>query len=540
MEAFGGLVSSVLFTLLDEIGFVTLNLGIVLPVGTELFFKGGNLGNGELPSGVVKIGSNGLTLFIKSLVNIESYLTSIDGEGNSLLHKAAEKGLEKDVQDLLKMGMNIDGTNNAGNSPLHIAVKHSRENAKFFLKVGASGITTFASNVLIGDHVKVVKLLLEVRGNVTETDGDGNTPLLIAARTGHEKIVQLLLNAGANLNAIDKEGNTPLHIATREGHGNVVQFLLDEGADLTTTNAENNTPLHIAAREGHGNVVQLFLNAEADVNPVTNSGVTPLMYAGKHGHDNIVATLISRGAAINQRDQNGNTALMLASKAGKARVVKMLFQYKAKKQLRNNNGQTAKKIAKTSYRESIVKLFRYSKSVNFIYLKGGINLSKLNDINHSNSPGVDAGLSFVVKLSNRLRLQNDILFTLLASEIIDGNNYRNITGTDGSFYFELLHAEFTPQLRYNFGDIYEPNFFLVGGMGYRYMFEAKIMKSGEDSKVADITDSSDKITLVPKIGMGWGSPFRYFELTYRKGFPTQIYDVKSSFGSISLNFGLGF
>ena len=49
-------------------------------------------------------------------------------------------------------------------------------------------------------HLKVVKILLDLRVNTEIRDSQGWTPLMWSANKGHSKIVELLLKGGAKIN----------------------------------------------------------------------------------------------------------------------------------------------------------------------------------------------------------------------------------------------------------------------------------------------------------------------------------------------------
>ena len=54
-----------------------------------------------------------------------------------------------------------------------------------------------------------------------QCDYHGNTPLHLAAGSGHHSVIQLLLSAGASCNIINNEGETALDLARMKGHTKV-------------------------------------------------------------------------------------------------------------------------------------------------------------------------------------------------------------------------------------------------------------------------------------------------------------------------------
>lgn len=78
-------------------------------------------------------------------------------------------------------------------------------------------------------------------------EGNGNTPLHIAAQNGHEEIVKLIISIGgkAVLNVQNQSGNTPLHMAVEYDYYASSKVLVDAGADVSIENFAN-----IPARKG--------------------------------------------------------------------------------------------------------------------------------------------------------------------------------------------------------------------------------------------------------------------------------------------------
>lgn len=151
-------------------------------------------------------------------------------------------------------------------------------------------------------------------------------PMTIA---GLASVTALLLLSAAPL--AQGDGMTPLHLAAERGDHELAVSLLKAGADpAAVTRIGRYTPLHVAAKGGHHLVVRALVDAKADVGALTTTGAAPLHFAAASGSSEAVTILLEHGADVDVREpQWGQTPLMFAAASGRTEAVKVLLAHGA-------------------------------------------------------------------------------------------------------------------------------------------------------------------------------------------------------------------
>ncbi|MBO9492597.1 ankyrin repeat domain-containing protein [Thalassotalea sp. G20_0] len=149
-----------------------------------------------------------------------------------------------------------------------------------------------------------VKALLEQGADIESRDQAGRTPLFLAVMSEIPDVVNILLDAGARVNTCDRDYRTPLHEARSQA---IVKALLARGADLEAKGRREETPLiSVVSDPDSFGAVKALLDAGASVNARNRFGQTPLHIARSQA---AVKELLARGADIEARDNDGNTPL---------------------------------------------------------------------------------------------------------------------------------------------------------------------------------------------------------------------------------------
>jgi ankyrin repeat protein len=151
-------------------------------------------------------------------VNINSprAKTGTTGGGETALIIAAQEGLAKIVDRLLKAGADANTLANSGLSALHWAA----------LRNDLQVIDLLIAAPKINLNVRVR------RSRSSKFVVGGPSPLILAARKGNAEAATALISAGADLTIMDDTGNTALHVAVKAGHVAVVEVLVNNGMDV--------------------------------------------------------------------------------------------------------------------------------------------------------------------------------------------------------------------------------------------------------------------------------------------------------------------
>ena len=352
-----------------------------------------------------QLAAGGFITMLKELIsNFNHDPASVDEDGNTILHTAAQHRQLKIVEFLVSIHSNqcpIDCRNSQGQTALHRAC--------------------------MGGHTSVAKFLVTSKADITVRDEDGDTPLKKAFLTGHvltffqlfnsklrtvdSKLLYQTCERGSvdlidillsdfNLDpysVLDKQGNQVLHIATLQGHKQLITLLVKKyECPVDSRNFSGQTPLHLLCSQlptenGYALIETFITEFKADVISKDRNGDQPIHVAAQAGCTSVMISLIlDHGCHPNSKgfkqrtllhqtlvkghtstaktlievfhlslhciDEDGNTPLHLSSLSGQIDSVRvLLYDYHAPIYVRNKAGKTALNLATE---DSIKKMIR--------------------------------------------------------------------------------------------------------------------------------------------------------------------------------------
>ncbi|XP_075684046.1 uncharacterized protein LOC142652280 [Rhinoderma darwinii] len=189
-------------------------------------------------------------------------------------------------------------------------------------------------------EVDVAKLLVEYGACVDCQNGEGQTPLHIAAWEGDEMTVKFLYQSKANPNITDMMDRSPLHIAAERGHNGIVEILTEKfRANVLARTKDGDTLMHIASQCGHPETALAFLKKGVLLHMPNKSGALCLHAAAQRGHSAVVKALLQKGAQVDARTKENYTALHIAVENCKPQVVQTLLGFGAQVQPKGGKDQ---------------------------------------------------------------------------------------------------------------------------------------------------------------------------------------------------------
>jgi ankyrin repeat protein len=248
----------------------------------------------------------GITDIAVILINRGADLEVRDSGGNTPFMESIKAGYIETAKLLARMGANPMTRNANGDTPLHAAiVREDSDSITALLGMGVSIHARNTQNrtpfqIALQHSPEMVSLLL-TRDRVNGSDDFGNSPLHIALQ---ERVpastLRVIIDRGTRLSAVDSNGRTPLRVAADMNEWDLAKVLADAGSDPFMTAVDGKTSGEIAIARGSDAIRSVFSGRA--INAKDGSGNTILHYAARMGKPDTITLLLQLGAAKNARN----------------------------------------------------------------------------------------------------------------------------------------------------------------------------------------------------------------------------------------------
>jgi len=268
---------------------------------------------------------------------IRTVAAGSDGAASPLM-TAVKSGNHEVVRTLLGMPVDVNAPEVDGTTALHWSVRdNDLETTRLLLAAGARadqanryGVTPLSLAALTGNAPRM-DALIGAAADPAGTVAEGQTMMMIAARSGNTDAIRVLLARHVDVNARERVlGETALIWAASENHAEAVTLLAKNGANL---NARSNALTFPLAKYGDGKSARFTV--------LPRGGWTPLMYAARQGARNAARALAETGANLDLTDPDGTSALVLAIINAHYDLAAMLIDRGADPNVKDTSGMAA-------------------------------------------------------------------------------------------------------------------------------------------------------------------------------------------------------
>lgn len=271
---------------------------------------------------------------VGELLQHEEYSSDRDRAISLLL--AAKEGFDKIVEMLLQSTIMMHLHDKDGNTALRLAVDgaytdiveqlvsfNSDNSAMFDIRAtNLMGWTPLHFAARSGRLV-ALQILLDNGAEMRDRDKSDQTAFHVAASHGHISILRELLNRPYSghkvrdlISAPDRAGDTPFILAVRSGHLGVTKYILDtvplDGRRLSFYQGRNKALVE-AVKLRHFNLIELLSGHGWDINK--SKSATALHYAVKVQDHELIDFLLGLGADPNVLDSKSQSSIHIAAQS---------------------------------------------------------------------------------------------------------------------------------------------------------------------------------------------------------------------------------
>ncbi|EFQ36061.1 hypothetical protein CGRA01v4_06034 [Colletotrichum graminicola] len=290
--------------------------------------------------------------------------------------QAAKSGDVGHLKGFITQGVNINGQNDEGYTPLICAIRANQiEAVEFLIRSGADHSTKdsctgkkkpplfhaaecgfvpiaellmtngadtkerswsgqpFFVEVANSDQLEMIRLFLSWGCDANTSAISGRTIFTHAVQAGSLPHMKLLQEFGADMNARDLSGQPPLHMALGQNRMDIVSFLLEHGADPNATDLTGSSMIISALHKKKYDLVKMLLVRGADPNAtgLMGKGVLWTILQNKDMEDttkvDLSRALLQRGANPNEADSWGESIMSLVITLGNTELLRIFLTH---------------------------------------------------------------------------------------------------------------------------------------------------------------------------------------------------------------------
>ncbi|KAJ3707977.1 hypothetical protein LUZ61_011682 [Rhynchospora tenuis] len=214
-------------------------------------------------------------------------------------------------------------------------LKHMVSNdPNVLLGITPQGSTCLHISLIFGHEEFSLTVLTQNESLLSRVNSYGETPLIVAVKSGHiflvttllekykeQKLTKMILNSDIN-------GDTALHHAIRHGHTGIALMLIEAEPNLSQRiNKYNESPMYIAVMRGFDDVFKRLLETDN----FSHKGAyddNALHAAVRNKNLGIMRTIMeSRPELARERNISGHMAIQYAVNRNQAVVIKIMLQH---------------------------------------------------------------------------------------------------------------------------------------------------------------------------------------------------------------------
>jgi ankyrin repeat protein len=180
------------------------------------------------------------------------------------------------------------------------------------------------------EDARRVQLIISSGVDVNGKNDDGDTPLVVAAKEGKTRVIATLMQNKANPLLGDRVNRNPMRLVVEKGHLETLVEMLKHDISPNAATPEGVRPLEVAiSRMGMitrgREIFDALMGANADVTQVPGDNTTLVMIAAASDNDYALKALIAKKASIGGVSTHGHSALTVAARNNSAKAVKILL-----------------------------------------------------------------------------------------------------------------------------------------------------------------------------------------------------------------------